>query len=58
MACVVTGSFGLKKKTLGAAKGRVIPECREGIGSLFVKDKRDVHTKSCEIQWINKTEQK
>lgn len=58
MACVVTGSFGLKKKPLGAAKGRVIPECREGIGSLFVKDKRDVHTKSCEIQWINKTEQK
>lgn len=25
-----------------------------GVGSLFVKDKRVDHTKSCEIQWIYK----
>lgn len=29
-----------------------------GVGSLFVKDKRVDHTKSCEIQWIYKKNQK
>lgn len=58
MACVERGSFGVKKNTWsyhtvprgGGSKFK----SGGGVGSLFVKDKRVDHTKSCEIQWIYK----
>lgn len=58
MACVERGSFGVFKKTPGATTlcqgGGGKFKSGGGVGSLFVKDKRVDHTKSCEIQWIYK----
>lgn len=54
-----------KRVFWGLKKHLELPHCAKGgggskfksgggVGSLFVKDKRVDHTKSCEIQWIYK----
>lgn len=59
MACVERGSFVVytwSYHTVPRGGGKF--KSGGGVGSLFVKDKRVDHTKSCEIQWIYKKTQK